>query len=253
MFWCFLGDIIYWPLTEAKYKAVWTKWSEQLYHFLLLLPVSFGSPEVVVSLILVSEDLKSLPSHFAILTKLLRREHMWVEEMFLCGHGRAGLAASLRTTDFSAVPFFCIAKGRKESFPNLRSCVNRSIGQRRHQRAELAMLIDGEDESGLCSWLHDGLLSSRFISHVLQSGPQKVQPVWDLSAQCFEHSRTNVLGNEHCHEELPAAQQYYLSNVPTSSFPIPSPHWDVRASSGTLLFSEITGAAEHFKKSGSVP
>lgn len=126
--------------------------------------------------------------------------------------------------------FFCCAffsvlqRGGKESFPSLRSCVNRSVGQRSHQRAALAMLVDGEHESGLCSWLHDGLLSRHLIFHVLQSGPQKVQPVWDSSVQCFEHSRKNVLGNEHCHEELPAAQQYYLSNVPASSFPIPSPH-----------------------------
>lgn len=77
--------------------------------------------------------------------------------------------------------FAALQRGGKESFPTLRSCVNRGIGQRSHQRAELAMLIDGEDESGLCSWLHDGLLSRHFIFHVLQSGPQKVQPVWDSS------------------------------------------------------------------------
>lgn len=120
--------------------------------------------------------------------------------------------------------FSVLQSGRKESFPGLRSCANRSVRQRSHQRAALAMLADGKDESGICSWLCDGFLSRHFIFHELQSGPQKVHPVWDSSVQCFEHSRTNVLGNELCHEELPAAQQYYLSNVPTSSFPIPSPH-----------------------------
>lgn len=119
IFWYFLGGSIYWPLTEAKYKAVRTKRSEQLYYFLLL-PVSFGPPEVVVSLILVSEDLKSLPSDFAILCKLLGREHMWVEKMFLRGHGRAGLAVSLSTTDFSAVLYFCAAKGRQRIFPQFK-------------------------------------------------------------------------------------------------------------------------------------
>lgn len=120
--------------------------------------------------------------------------------------------------------FSVLQRGGKESFPDLRSCVNISVGQRSHQKAALAMLVDGKNESRLCSWLHDELLSKHFVFHELQSGPQKVHPAWDLSVQCFEHSRTNVLGNEHCHEELPAAQQHHFSNVPTSSFPIPSPH-----------------------------
>lgn len=77
--------------------------------------------------------------------------------------------------------FSVLQSGRKESFPGLRSCANRSARQRSHQRAALAMLADGKDESGICSWLCDGFLSRHFIFHELQSGPQKVHPVWDSS------------------------------------------------------------------------
>lgn len=38
--------------------------------------------------------------------------------------------------------------------------------------------------------------------------PHALQPEWGSSVQCFEHSRSNVLGNKCCREELPASQQH---------------------------------------------